>query len=199
MPAAVQSIDLASPFSEASKICALSGGASYTSNLHRLSSALMDAQNEVHSVDFVKHDAKGNRTKRSSLHPQPQDIEDYLAFDEPIYAPCAGEVVAAENGKPDHPAGSQFRDTSGSNYVTLRCDGIDIVLAHLKQGSLNVRLGEEVRRGKLLGKVGHSGNTEEPHLHINAQSVPDDSTNYEAPKPVVMTFQGEYLSRGDCL
>lgn len=192
-------INLAPPMSASSNICVVSGGSTLALNLHFLTSAAPEGQFEKHSVDFVKHDSWGNRMKRLGLHPQPQEIENYLVFGEPVYAPCQGRVIAMENAKSDHPAGRRFRDKSGSNYVTLRCGNTDVVLAHLKEGSLVVRLGQEVNIGYALGKIGHSGNTEEPHLHINAQTVVPDDRNETNPEPVIMTFDGRYLARGDCL
>ena len=39
--------------------------------------------------------------------------------------------------------------------------------AHLQPGSLKVHEGEKVRRGQVLGLVGNSGNSTEPHLHFD--------------------------------
>jgi len=39
-------------------------------------------------------------------------------------------------------------------------------MAHLMQGSLRVRKGDRVREGQQIGQVGNSGNTSQPHLHI---------------------------------
>lgn len=195
----MKTIDLAPPMASSSNICVLSGGSSIVLNLHFVTSKSPDGLFEKHSIDFVKHDAWGNRTKRFGLHPQPQNIESYLVFDEPVFAPCRGQVVAMENDKPDHPAGTRFRDRSGSNFVTLRCGRTDVILAHLKQGSLKVALGQQIETGTLLGKIGHSGNTEEPHLHINAQTIANSDQADSYPEPVIMTFDGRYLVRGDCL
>ena len=110
-----------------------------------------------------------------------------------------GEVIERVDARPDHPAGNAYRDRSGSNYVTLRCGNTDVVMAHLKQHAVAVALGDEVRIGELIGLVGHSGNSEEPHLHINAQTIVGDGATRAFPQPVVMTFEGRYLAAGDCL
>jgi murein DD-endopeptidase MepM/ murein hydrolase activator NlpD len=39
--------------------------------------------------------------------------------------------------------------------------------AHLQPGSLRVKLNDKVRRGQVLGLVGNSGNSTEPHLHFH--------------------------------
>ena len=38
--------------------------------------------------------------------------------------------------------------------------------AHLQPNSVRVRVGDHVRRGQVLGLVGNSGNTTQPHLHF---------------------------------
>ena len=47
-----------------------------------------------------------------------------------------------------------------------------VLLAHLQQGSLAVTAGQQVRRGEPLARVGNSGNTSEPHLHLQIQNGP---------------------------
>lgn len=37
----------------------------------------------------------------------------------------------------------------------------------MQPGSLRVKLGDKVRRGQVLGLVGNSGNSTEPHLHFH--------------------------------
>ena len=45
------------------------------------------------------------------------------------------------------------------------------MMAHLKEGSALVRVGDRVRLGQPLAQVGNSCNTSEPHLHIQVQNV----------------------------
>ncbi len=45
-------------------------------------------------------------------------------------------------------------------------DGTAAVYAHLKKGSARVRKGEQVAAGDLLAAVGNTGNSSEPHLHV---------------------------------
>jgi len=56
-----------------------------------------------------------------------------------------------------------------------------VVLAHLRRGSVRVHSGQRVRAGQLLGRVGNSGNSSEPHLHVHAQDTPDLSAGTGLP------------------
>ena len=61
------------------------------------------------------------------------------------------------------------------NYVMIKANGGQIVfLAHLKYGSTKVKNGQLVKSGDLIGKVGNSGNSTAPHLHINIFDQMDD-------------------------
>ena len=49
---------------------------------------------------------------------------------------------------------------------SIFADGIYAFYAHLQPGSLKVKVGDKVRRGQVLGLIGNSGNSTEPHLHF---------------------------------
>lgn len=57
------------------------------------------------------------------------------------------------------------------NFVTLHCGRVQILLGHMRWGSVTVQERQLVRRGQKLREVGNSGNTGAPHLHIHAQQV----------------------------
>jgi len=48
-----------------------------------------------------------------------------------------------------------------------------MLLAHFKQHSVQVKEGDIVKQGQLLGYCGNSGNSSEPHLHVHIQNVED--------------------------
>ena len=53
------------------------------------------------------------------------------------------------------------------NFVVLRHAGGEYShYAHLKQGSVRVKVGDTVTHGQVLGQLGHTGNSTEPHLHF---------------------------------
>lgn len=100
-------------------------------------------------------------------------LEDYYAFDKPIRAPAAGLVRAASDGEPDVPRGERFRGSALGNHVVLEVAPREfLVIAHLKAGSVRVKIGDRVDAGREIGRVGNSGNSSEPHVHIHLQDAP---------------------------
>jgi murein DD-endopeptidase MepM/ murein hydrolase activator NlpD len=47
--------------------------------------------------------------------------------------------------------------------------------AHLKPFSVTVKPGAQVKAGDVLGEVGNSGDSSEPHLHFHVMNNPDPS------------------------
>lgn len=88
-----------------------------------------------------------------------------------VISPAAGVVECVIGNVPDNPlGGSNFGDNWG-NYVVLRlAEGCWLLLAHLKQGSISVKVGDRVDTGTVLGRVGNSGRSPVPHLHIQLQA-----------------------------
>ena len=83
----------------------------------------------------------------------------------------------------------------------VRCQNtdpaVDVLLAHMKRGSVAVKKGEVVEGGRLLGKVGNSGNTSEPHLHVHAIRTGSGSTLEGEGVPI--EFDGRFLIRGSLI
>ncbi len=60
----------------------------------------------------------------------------------------------------------------GNHFVIRRDDGACVHLAHLKRYSLQVARGDRVDAGTIVGLCGNSGNSTEPHVHIQAMDRP---------------------------
>jgi murein DD-endopeptidase MepM/ murein hydrolase activator NlpD len=89
-------------------------------------------------------------------------------FDLPLGSPVLvardGLVVALENNQPDNP--SKLPSSIG-NLVLIRHDDFTYgMYAHLKKGSVNVKLGENVSVSKIVARSGSSGYVRAPHLHF---------------------------------
>jgi hypothetical protein len=120
------------------------------------------------------------------------DINTYGAD---VIAVADGRVVKAQDGIPEN-----VRQDGGGYIIPVpltntTIPGNMIVLeigkeryayyAHLQRGSLRVKVGDRVRKGQLLAKVGNSGNATGPHLHFHVCKGPGQSTC--DPVPYVFT------------
>jgi hypothetical protein len=95
-------------------------------------------------------------------------------FGATLFAPSAGRVVVAVTDLPDLPVGAADRERIAGNHLVLDLGGGRFLLmAHLKQGSARVGAGDAVRAGQAIAECGNSGNTSQPHLHLQVQSGPN--------------------------
>ncbi|EHY61409.1 M23 family peptidase [Listeria monocytogenes] len=98
-------------------------------------------------------------------------LSDYGIWDKEVYSPVAGTIVAAYDKEDDiKPNTEDFKSMEGNHvYIKVKKTGTFILLNHLKKNSVKVKVGQEVKVSDFLGKVGNSGSTSEPHLHIHHQ------------------------------
>jgi len=104
----------------------------------------------------------------------PRVNEDFYAFGKEILAPTAGKVILVNDGIKDNRWPAMNKQASFGNFVMLETAAKEYLLfAHLKLHSITVAEGEVVSAGAVLGRCGNSGNSTEPHLHLQMQNVPD--------------------------
>jgi len=193
-----RSIDLASPLGPGAYLVA-NGGAALSINAH---AELLDQSvarhrpywGTAHGVDLVAIDRRGFRADGA----MPAQPGRYEIFGRSVIAPCAGKVIVAVDGLPDMPVPQIDRNHLAGNHVILRCAGADILLGHFRKGSLLVRLGQTLGVGEAIAQVGNSGNTSEPHLHINAQEPGTADAPFSG-APIPIRINGRYLARNDRL
>jgi hypothetical protein len=129
----------------------------------------------------------------------PADLEGYAVWGAQVLAPCSGEVLSASDGLLDLPPGEKDVSNIAGNHVVLDCGEVTVLLAHLQQGTVMAEAGSHVQAGDRIGRVGNTGNTSEPHLHIHA--VRGRETSFRAlvgtGEAVPITFQGQFLVRND--
>lgn len=104
----------------------------------------------------------------------PKRLESYPAYGASLFAPAAGKIVKVVGDRPDMAIGMMDRDQIVGNHVILEI-GKDrfVLLAHLMQGSVAVAEGAQVDAGQLIARCGNSGNTSQPHLHLQVQNRAD--------------------------
>ncbi|MGE6257011.1 peptidoglycan DD-metalloendopeptidase family protein [Heyndrickxia sporothermodurans] len=98
-------------------------------------------------------------------------LNDYGIYNKEIISPVEGTIVGAYDQEKDIAPETENNDTMAGNYIYIKIEGTGtyLVLAHIKQNSILVKNGQAVDVGTPLAKVGNSGSTSEPHLHIHHQ------------------------------
>ncbi|MFD0714868.1 peptidoglycan DD-metalloendopeptidase family protein [Paenibacillus sp. GCM10027626] len=122
--------------------------------------------------------------------------ESYFAFGQDILAPADGTVVTVVNDIADNsPVGVMNEKEPLGNVVIIdHGNGEYSYLAHLKQGTATVQKGDQVKRGDVIGKLGNSGNSSEPHLHFQ---VSDGADLYESKSLPVRWKDGSRPVQGE--
>jgi Peptidase family M23 len=124
-------------------------------------------------------------------------FNDYYAYGADVLAAANGRVTSVANDQPEDPSAMQRPNESqeayfarlqkeqaerlakgltaiAGNYVMIDHGKNEYSLyAHLQPGSVRVHVGDQVKTGDVLGKLGSSGNSTEPHLHFHVCDKPD--------------------------
>jgi hypothetical protein len=146
---------------------------------------------QSYALDIVKLNRYGYRAQGA----WPRDLAEYEIFGEPLYAPCDGEVLFTENRLPDRIPPEHDRQNPAGNFVYLECGASGVLLAHLMQSSVAVAPGDRVCEGQPIGRVGNSGYSTEPHLHIHTQRGGGGGVDFLAAEPLPLQVEGRTLVR----
>ena len=138
------------------------------------------------AIDFVPVDEAG-RTAPITFGTlwRPEPSERFPGFGRPVLAPAQGVVVGVHQTSPDHHsfrglpsvgyaltqrrrAAAGWVELAGNHVMIATRDGPLVVVCHLQRASVEVQLGQSVRVGEPLGRCGNSGNSTEPHVHVQA-------------------------------
>ena len=127
-----------------------------------------DVPNQRFAFDFL------GANEESKTHKGDGKVnEDYFAFGREVLAPADGNVTDVINGVRDNVPGSMNPYSALGNAVFIQHREYEVsVLAHLKLGSITVKVGDKVKRGQIIGLCGNSGNSSEAHLHYHLQNTP---------------------------
>lgn len=101
--------------------------------------------------------------------------ESYPAYGKELLAVADGVVKEIKDGIPDNiPKQIDLkidRETICGNYLVLDIgDNTNAVYAHLIPKSFKVKTGDTVKQGQVLGLLGNSGNSDDPHLHFHLET-----------------------------
>ncbi len=134
---------------------------------------------QKYAMDILRINALGFRANKWS----PKDLNDFCIFGSTLYSPCDGTIIESLDQLEDlEPMVMDVKNPLG-NYLTIHKNESEIIviLAHLMKESLLVKKGDMVKKGQPIARVGNSGNTSEPHLHIHA----------------VLNHTGDFLFKGE--
>ena len=124
-----------------------------------------------YAIDFVR------LTEEGTFSGDPARNESYFLFGAEVIAAGSGRIVEVVDGIPENvpteplpPA--QIETAAGNHVVEALDDGRFVLYAHLQTGSVRVQPYVRVRRGQVLGLVGNTGNSTQPHLHFHVTDGP---------------------------
>lgn len=98
-------------------------------------------------------------------------LKDYGIYLEDVAAPVYGTIIGMREDEPDIAPNTEEFSSALGNYIYIKIEetGTYLILAHLEKDSIQVETGDNITEGEIIAKVGNSGTTSEPHLHIQHQ------------------------------
>lgn len=110
-------------------------------------------------------------------------VASYVGWGRDILATGDGTVVIARGDRPDQPVdgvsdpkfyASEYPNGGdpGNHVIIDHGNGEFSMIAHLKQGSVRIKVGDKVKAGTPIGQLGNSGDTTGPHVHVQLQDGP---------------------------
>lgn len=152
-----EAVELAAPFE--GEWVVMQGGRSSLINHHYGVPNQRDALDLVALVDGQVRKGKA------------RELEAYPAWGQTLLAPADGKVVAVVSDLRDNAIGETDHEHLAGNHVCIDLgDRRYVLMAHLQKDSVLVAVGDTVRAGQPVAKCGNSGNTSQPHLHLQVQS-----------------------------
>ncbi len=126
------------------------------------------------AIDWMRLDKAGRLAAGD-----PKDVHSYPAYDAEVLAVANGTVVDTKDVFADQTPGSlpdpgtiNLQNVNGNDIVIDLGGGVYAFYAHLQKDSVRVSVGDKVRRGQVLAKLGNTGNTSGPHLHFHLMEGP---------------------------
>ena len=116
--------------------------------------------------------------------------ENYFGYNKPILAPIDGFIVDLVDGIPDSKAYADMRVSQDSNdvrgnYLVIKANyGEYCTICHIKKGSFKVKIGDLVKQGEEIARVGNSGRTKGAHIHMQVNRGMDFFNS----EPLIIVF-----------
>lgn len=147
-----------------------------------------------YALDFIAVDDRNRASPtvswRTLIATEPPEI--FYAFGLHVLSPVSGTIASIHDGELDNAARRSWLtimpymlgqaawvhrrvEAIAGNYVVIAPDDFDayIAIVNLQYGSVLVSPGQRVSEGQHLGNCGNSGNSTQPHIHIQAMDGMD--------------------------
>jgi murein DD-endopeptidase MepM/ murein hydrolase activator NlpD len=127
-----------------------------------------------YAIDWVELGADG-KTYTGAM----DDNVSYHAYNLEIHAAADGKIVEIKDGLPENvPNSSKFaipitdETVAGNHVIEDLGSGHFAAYAHLRPGTIKMKVGDVVHSGEVIGRLGNTGNSTEPHLHFQLCDAP---------------------------
>lgn len=124
-----------------------------------------------YAIDWIQFDKNWN-----SWHGSWKNEKNSVCYGKPVLAVSDGTVVGVIDKFKDQPPFIEAKDLAypGGNCITLDIgNGLYAFYAHIKPGGMKVKQGQVVKKGQIIGFIGNSGHSFEPHLHFHITDKPE--------------------------
>ncbi len=119
-----------------------------------------------YAYDFVICDSDDKTFANQGHH-----LTDYYCYGQAVLSPVRGRVIRIVHHLPDNPIGTIDTHHNWGNQVVIEdLRGHIVKLAHFAHQAVHVAEGQWVEVGTVLGLCGNSGNSPQPHIHIQVQT-----------------------------
>jgi urea transporter len=109
--------------------------------------------------------------KDSIYKDEGKSVDDYYCYNLPVAASLDGKVTKVINNVPDNKIGDvNLKNNWGNTVIIDHEQGLFSATSHLKTDEITVKVGDEVKKGEIIGKCGNSGRSPVPHLHFQFQA-----------------------------
>jgi hypothetical protein len=126
------------------------------------------------AIDWMQLDKQGR-----VVHGDAADVHNYTCYGADILAVADGTVIAMQKDLDDQKPGTlpdpktiTVENVDGNHVILDLGGGVYAFYAHMQKNGVAVNIGDHVKRGQVLGKLGNTGNTSAPHLHFHLMNGP---------------------------
>lgn len=150
------------------------------------------------AIDFVQLDSNGRMYTENA-----DFVNHYYGYGADVLAVDDGVVASLCNDAGESATisghAAQAGNQASGNYLALQIrDGVYVIYEHLQPGSMRFKIGDRVKKGQVIARVGFTGDASEPHLHLHVAN--ENSVLGAEGLPFVFeafSYQGIFTDFGD--